>query len=66
MVPVDRARTMFAAMKAVNGNTQYTELTGEGHSISGIVYAKPDLHEWMFYQRKGSVPAAAGSASTGK
>ena len=64
MVPVDRARTMFAAMKAVGGDTQYSELAGEGHNISGVVYAKPELHQWMFSQRKGGT--AAGSASSVK
>ena len=32
---------------------KYTELTGEGHGISGIVYAKPELHDWIFSLRKG-------------
>lgn len=53
-VPVDRSRTMNAALKAVGGNIQYSELAGEGHGITGVVYAKPELHEWMFQQRKGS------------
>jgi predicted peptidase len=53
MVPVERSRTMNAALKAVGGNIQYSELAGEPHNISGVVYAKPELHEWMFQQRKG-------------
>ena len=58
MVPIERDRVIVAALKAIGGNTQFTELTGEGHSIAGIVYAKRDLHEWMFQQqRKSSVTA---------
>jgi predicted peptidase len=53
MVPVERARTMFAALQAVKGNIQYSELAGEGHNIAGIVYPKHELREWMFEQRKG-------------
>jgi len=62
MVLIERDRVMVAALKAINGNVQFTELTGEGHNISGIVYAKRDLHYWMFEQRRGS----GASASTVK
>ncbi|MFZ4765271.1 MAG: prolyl oligopeptidase family serine peptidase [Roseimicrobium sp.] len=61
MVPVDRSRTMNAALKAVGGNIQYSELAGEGHSISGVVYGKPELHTWMFQQRKGSASTASAA-----
>lgn len=40
-------------MKSGGELIKYSELEGEGHSISGIVYAKPELHEWIFAQRKG-------------
>ena len=59
MVPVERARTMFAALQAVKGNIQYSELTGEGHNIAGIVYPKRELREWMFEQRKGEKTSAS-------
>ncbi|MCP5556219.1 MAG: dienelactone hydrolase family protein [Verrucomicrobiaceae bacterium] len=52
MVPVERSRTMFAAIKAVGGEKmKYSELAGEGHGITGVVYPKADLHEWIFAQR---------------
>jgi dipeptidyl aminopeptidase/acylaminoacyl peptidase len=63
MVPVERARTMFAALKAVNGNIQYTELPDTGHNIAGIVYPKQDLREWMFTQRKGGTSASTADAT---
>jgi dipeptidyl aminopeptidase/acylaminoacyl peptidase len=65
MVPVDRARTMFAALQAVKGNIQYSELTGEGHNIAGIVYPKRELREWMFEQRRGE-KTSASSVSSGE
>ena len=61
MVPIERDRVMVAALKAVNGNVQFTELTGEGHNIAGIVYAKKELHEWMFGQRKSGATSTAGT-----
>jgi predicted esterase len=51
MVPIERDRVVVAALKEIGGNTQFTELTGEGHNITGIVYGKHELHEWMFQQR---------------
>jgi predicted peptidase len=66
MVPVDRARAMAAALKAVNGKTQYTELTGEGHNITGVVYSKPELHEWMFAKRLEAATQAPVSAASAK
>ena len=55
MVPIERDRVMVAALKAIGGNVQFTELVGQGHGITGIVYAKPELHQWMFAQRKGGI-----------
>lgn len=52
-VPVERSRTMVDAIKAAGGELiEYSELVGEGHLIAGGVYAKPELHEWIFAQRK--------------
>ena len=63
MVPVEKSRIMVAAVKAAGGNIQYTELPGEGHLITSVVYAKPELHQWMFQQRKG-VPATSTGGAT--
>jgi predicted peptidase len=64
-VPIDRDRVAVAALKAAGGNIQFTELTGEGHNIAGLVYAKRELHEWMFAQkREHSSGGAATSASS--
>lgn len=56
MVPIERDRVVVAALKAIGGNIQFTELTGEGHNITGIVYGRRDLHEWMFEQRRRTDP----------
>jgi predicted peptidase len=53
MVPVDRSRTMVAAVKAAGGELiNYSELAGEGHGITGVVYPREDLYEWLFKQVK--------------
>jgi dipeptidyl aminopeptidase/acylaminoacyl peptidase len=56
-VPIDRNRVIVAALKAIGGNVQFTELAGEGHGITGPVLAKKELHEWIFKQRKGAAPS---------
>jgi len=55
MVPVDRSRAIVAAVKAAGGELmKYSELAGEGHGITGLVYPKPELHEWLFAQKKAA------------
>lgn len=52
MVPVERSRVAVKAIQDAGGvKIKYTELAGEGHGITGVVYAKSELHEWMFEQR---------------
>ncbi|WP_395742948.1 prolyl oligopeptidase family serine peptidase [Prosthecobacter sp.] len=58
MVPVERSRAIVAAVKQSGGELmKYTELEGAGHGITGLVYPRADLHEWLFQQKKSSVPA---------
>ena len=53
MVPVERTRVAVAAIKAAGGTLcKYSELAGQGHGITGIVYPMPELHTWMFEQRR--------------
>jgi len=58
MVPVERSRAIVEAVKQAGGELmKYTELEGAGHGITGLVYPRTDLHEWLFQQKKLS-PAA--------
>jgi hypothetical protein len=44
---------MVAAVKAAGGELMnYSELAGEGHGITGVVYPREDLYEWLFKQVK--------------
>lgn len=54
-VPVDRSRVMVEAVKKAGGELMnYTELEGAGHLITATVYPRPELHDWIFAQRKRS------------
>ena len=53
MVPVERTRNVMNAITAKGGRlAKYTELAGEGHGITGSVYPRSELHDWLFAQRK--------------
>ncbi len=52
-VPLERSKSMVDAIQALGGEkVEFTILKGEGHSISGGVYARPELHTWIFAQRR--------------
>ncbi|MBE7498145.1 MAG: dienelactone hydrolase family protein [Verrucomicrobiaceae bacterium] len=52
-VPVDRSRVMVEAVKKAGGELMnYSELAGEGHGITGVVYPREDLRDWLFQQKK--------------
>lgn len=52
-VPLDRSKNMVDAIKALGGvKVEFTILEGQGHLIAGGVYARPELHRWIFAQRK--------------
>jgi predicted peptidase len=52
-VPVERSRTMIAAIKKAGGNPKYTELAGVGHNSWTPAYTDPDgVVKWMFEQKK--------------
>lgn len=53
MVPVERSRVVVEAVKKAGGELMnYSELAGEGHGITGVVYPREDLYEWLFKQQK--------------
>lgn len=51
-VTVEESRKMAAALRAVGANVQYTEFAGVGHNAWDPAYARADLIEWMFKQRR--------------
>ncbi|HMC11920.1 MAG TPA: prolyl oligopeptidase family serine peptidase [Pirellulaceae bacterium] len=55
-VPVAGSRDMIAALKkaGVSPEAHYTELAGVGHGSWGPAYAKPELWDWLFAQRRST------------
>lgn len=46
------SRDLVAALKAAGGSPRYTEYANTGHDSWTATYANPDVHEWLFAQRK--------------
>jgi len=51
-VPVDRSRTMIAAVKAADGRPIYSELPGVGHDSWTPAYRDRFVLDWLFSQRR--------------
>jgi predicted peptidase len=51
-VPVDRSRTMIAAVKAAGGRPIYSELAGVGHDSWTPAYRDRFVLDWLFSQRR--------------
>jgi predicted peptidase len=51
-VPVDRSRTMIAAVKAAGGRPIYSELPGVGHDSWTPAYRDGFVLDWLFSQRR--------------
>ena len=55
-VPVERSRSMIAAIEKAGGKPKYTELPGVGHSSWNQAYHGPEnLLPWLFEQRRNIV-----------
>ena len=52
VVPVERSRTMIAAVRAAGGDPKYSELPGVGHDSWTPAYRDPAVLDWMFAQAK--------------
>lgn len=51
IVPPAGTEKMVAAIRALNGNCQYTVCEGQGHVIWPDVYAREDLFPWLLSQK---------------
>ena len=52
VVPPDESRKMFAALKKIGADVQYTELPKVNHNAWDATYSRKDVSEWMFRQRR--------------
>lgn len=51
-----RSRDMIAALKAAGGSPRLTEYPGVGHNSWAATYRDPELHAWLFAQKKQAKP----------
>jgi len=51
-VTVEESRKMAAALRAIGGNVQYTEIPGVEHNAWDPAYARADLIQWMLKQQR--------------
>ena len=51
-VSVEESRKMFAALKSIGADVQYTELPGVPHNAWDEAYGRADVFEWLFKQVK--------------
>ena len=55
-VTVEESRRMFAALKKIGADVQYTELPGVGHNAWDPAYSRADVIEWLLKQRSSAKP----------
>jgi len=51
VVPVERSRSMIAAVRAAGGSPKYSELPGVGHDSWTPAYRDPAVLDWLFAQQ---------------
>lgn len=54
VVPISQTESKVEALKACNGNIQFTKLENEGHGIQWLYESRDsyDIYEWMLQHRK--------------
>jgi predicted peptidase len=53
-VPVDHTLNMIEAIKTAGGSPRVSIMKSEGHGISGKVFSRTDLYEWILSQNRSS------------
>jgi predicted peptidase len=51
-ISVEESKKMFAALKAISTDVQYTELPGVDHNAWDPAYSRADVIEWLLKQKK--------------
>lgn len=64
IVPPTGTEKMVAAIRALNGNCQYTVYEGQGHAIWPDVYAREDLFPWLLSQKLSDRSATTEEPAT--
>lgn len=56
VLPVDRSRDMYKALRREGAPVELTELEGQGHAIAASVYDRREVWDWLFQQSRTSSP----------
>lgn len=52
VVKPDMSRAIAKALEKIKAPAKYTEFPGEGHGIGGKIENDPEVHKWLFEQKK--------------
>jgi predicted peptidase len=52
VVKPDDSRAIAKALEKMKAPVKYTEFPGEGHGIGGKIFKDPDVHKWLFAQKR--------------
>lgn len=53
VIPVEQARRIHAALRAVGAPVRYTEIAGGNHNAWDAAYSSAEVANWLFSQRRG-------------
>jgi predicted peptidase len=53
VVKPDASRAIAKALEKMKAPAKYTEYPGEGHGIGGKIFDNPEVHTWLFAQKRG-------------
>lgn len=59
VVKPHRSRAMIEALRAAGGSPKYTEYPDVEHNSWTATYADPQVHAWLFAQRRGIAPRSS-------
>jgi predicted peptidase len=62
VVPLRASEDMVQALKACDGDVQFTVYPEAGHDSWTETYQNPELYRWLLSHRRQEVPAAEGGA----
>ena len=52
VVSPDGSRAIAKALEKMKAPTKYTEFPGAGHGIGGQIFDDPEVHKWLFAQKR--------------
>lgn len=57
-VPVSSDQEMYAAVTLAGGRQTFLQIAADSHGVAGTFAGNPDYFDWLFAQRRGTLPTA--------